>query len=209
MRSGMHVLLPNCLLFPPSPATFRVIQEPLFLCPILVSELTKATVSLVRLRTFLLEDELQTDAVQKVRGVGENGVMAGLGRTGGDVILVEKGTFTWGTKVPPAGKKDVAAAPAELRRKQQSVQDLKAEEKRARDKEDADRLVLKNLNVRVGRGQRVAICGTVGSGKSSVLGCILGEMTRLSGKVPIPLQKQIREERGGHLLLMLMFKPGV
>ena len=109
----------------------------------------------------------------------------GVGRTGGDVIVVEGGTFTWGTRAPPAGKVDDVAAPSDTRRKQQSVGDMRAEEKRARNREDADRPVLKNLSVRVGRGERVAICGTVGSGKSSVLGCMMGEMTKLSGKVCI------------------------
>uniref|UniRef100_A0A0D3F3T2 Uncharacterized protein n=1 Tax=Oryza barthii TaxID=65489 RepID=A0A0D3F3T2_9ORYZ len=42
---------------------------------------------------------------------------------------------------------------------------------------------LRNLNFRIQQGMRVAICGTVGSGKSSLLSCILGEIPRLSGDV--------------------------
>nr|BAD21727.1 putative MRP-like ABC transporter [Oryza sativa Japonica Group] len=42
---------------------------------------------------------------------------------------------------------------------------------------------LRNLNFRIRQGMRVAICGTVGSGKSSLLSCILGEIPRLSGDV--------------------------
>ncbi|XP_012848692.1 PREDICTED: ABC transporter C family member 3 isoform X1 [Erythranthe guttata] len=42
---------------------------------------------------------------------------------------------------------------------------------------------LKNINFRVTRGMRVAICGTVGSGKSSLLSCILGEMPKVSGVI--------------------------
>ncbi|CAN6557719.1 unnamed protein product [Malus baccata var. baccata] len=34
---------------------------------------------------------------------------------------------------------------------------------------------LKDINFKVSRGMRVAVCGTVGSGKSSLLSCILGE----------------------------------
>uniref|UniRef100_A0A0E0G4Z8 Uncharacterized protein n=1 Tax=Oryza nivara TaxID=4536 RepID=A0A0E0G4Z8_ORYNI len=37
---------------------------------------------------------------------------------------------------------------------------------------------LRNLNFRIRQGMRVAICGTVGSGKSSLLSCILGEIPR-------------------------------
>ncbi|KAG8386037.1 hypothetical protein BUALT_Bualt03G0107300 [Buddleja alternifolia] len=42
---------------------------------------------------------------------------------------------------------------------------------------------LKDINFRVSRGMRVAVCGTVGSGKSSLLSCILGEMPKVSGSI--------------------------
>ncbi|CAO2185872.1 unnamed protein product [Urochloa humidicola] len=46
-------------------------------------------------------------------------------------------------------------------------------------------LTLKDLNFRARQGMRVAVCGTVGSGKSSLLSCILGEIPKLSGEVKI------------------------
>lgn len=42
---------------------------------------------------------------------------------------------------------------------------------------------LKNLNVEVKKGELAAIVGTVGSGKSSLLASVLGEMHKISGKV--------------------------
>lgn len=42
---------------------------------------------------------------------------------------------------------------------------------------------LQDLDLCVQQGTRVAICGTVGSGKSSLLSCILGEIPKLSGEV--------------------------
>ncbi|KAF5815115.1 putative ABC-type xenobiotic transporter [Helianthus annuus] len=42
---------------------------------------------------------------------------------------------------------------------------------------------LKDINIRVNQGMRVAVCGTVGSGKSSLLSCILGEISKISGSV--------------------------
>ncbi|KAK1662423.1 hypothetical protein QYE76_050582 [Lolium multiflorum] len=42
---------------------------------------------------------------------------------------------------------------------------------------------LKDLNFQARQGMRVAVCGMVGSGKSSLLSCILGEMPKLSGEV--------------------------
>ncbi|XP_071693711.1 putative ABC transporter C family member 15 [Rutidosis leptorrhynchoides] len=42
---------------------------------------------------------------------------------------------------------------------------------------------LDRIDIKVKRGMKVAICGTVGSGKSSLLSCVLGEMPKLSGTV--------------------------
>ncbi|OMO90148.1 hypothetical protein COLO4_19316 [Corchorus olitorius] len=44
---------------------------------------------------------------------------------------------------------------------------------------------LDGVHLKVKRGMKVAICGTVGSGKSSLLSCILGEMQKLSGTIKI------------------------
>ncbi|KAF3952159.1 hypothetical protein CMV_022258 [Castanea mollissima] len=44
---------------------------------------------------------------------------------------------------------------------------------------------LKDINLKVQHGMRVAVCGTVGSGKSSLLSCILGEIPRISGTVKL------------------------
>ncbi|KAH7653131.1 Xenobiotic-transporting ATPase protein [Dioscorea alata] len=44
---------------------------------------------------------------------------------------------------------------------------------------------LKDLNFQVLQGMRVAVCGTVGSGKSSLLSCILGEVPKVSGTVKL------------------------
>ncbi|XP_008792064.3 ABC transporter C family member 3-like isoform X3 [Phoenix dactylifera] len=44
---------------------------------------------------------------------------------------------------------------------------------------------LKDLNFQVLQGMSVAVCGTVGSGKSSLLSCILGEVPKISGTVKL------------------------
>ncbi|XP_043692544.1 ABC transporter C family member 3-like isoform X4 [Telopea speciosissima] len=46
-------------------------------------------------------------------------------------------------------------------------------------------LTLKDINFRVYHGTRVAICGFVGSGKSSLLSCILGEVPKISGSIKL------------------------
>ncbi|XP_042514256.1 ABC transporter C family member 5-like [Macadamia integrifolia] len=47
------------------------------------------------------------------------------------------------------------------------------------------RPTLSGIQMRVEKGMRVAVCGTVGSGKSSFLSCILGEIPKISGEVRI------------------------
>ncbi|KAA8523566.1 hypothetical protein F0562_009989 [Nyssa sinensis] len=44
---------------------------------------------------------------------------------------------------------------------------------------------LREINLRVSHGMRVAVCGTVGSGKSSLLSCILGEVPKISGSLKL------------------------
>uniref|UniRef100_A0A336KB87 ABC-type glutathione-S-conjugate transporter n=1 Tax=Culicoides sonorensis TaxID=179676 RepID=A0A336KB87_CULSO len=48
-----------------------------------------------------------------------------------------------------------------------------------------EEIILKNINMKVHKKSLVAIVGSVGSGKSSLLSAILGEMDRLSGRVNI------------------------
>ncbi|XP_045495078.1 multidrug resistance-associated protein 1 isoform X3 [Colias croceus] len=48
---------------------------------------------------------------------------------------------------------------------------------------DASEPILKNINLQVPRGHLVAVVGAVGSGKSSLLAALLGEMNKISGRV--------------------------
>ncbi|KAG9452230.1 hypothetical protein H6P81_005134 [Aristolochia fimbriata] len=50
---------------------------------------------------------------------------------------------------------------------------------------DSGTPTLSSINLKVIRGKKVAICGTVGSGKSSLLSAILGEIQKKSGTVKI------------------------
>ncbi|KAL5564697.1 hypothetical protein UlMin_027861 [Ulmus minor] len=45
--------------------------------------------------------------------------------------------------------------------------------------------ILKDISLKVFSGMRVAICGTIGSGKSSLLSCILGEVPKVSGTIKL------------------------
>ncbi|KAL6271327.1 hypothetical protein ACE6H2_028238 [Prunus campanulata] len=47
------------------------------------------------------------------------------------------------------------------------------------------RPTLSGIQMKVERGMRVAVCGMVGSGKSSFLSCVLGEIPKISGEVKL------------------------
>ncbi|XP_058074547.1 ABC transporter C family member 3-like isoform X2 [Magnolia sinica] len=117
-------------------ATFRILQEPIYRLPELLSMVAQAKVSLDRLVSFLCLEDLQTDAVEKLPGGSSN-----------VAVEVIDGNFSW---------------------------DL-----------SSSNPTLKDLNFRVLHGMKVAICGTVGSGKSSLLSCILGEVPKISGTVKL------------------------
>ncbi|KAG9443772.1 hypothetical protein H6P81_015112 [Aristolochia fimbriata] len=51
--------------------------------------------------------------------------------------------------------------------------------------DEGDEKVLKDINLEIKRGALAAVVGTVGSGKSSLLGAVLGEMHKISGKVRV------------------------
>nr|QVT92336.1 ABC transporter [Salvia miltiorrhiza] len=57
------------------------------------------------------------------------------------------------------------------------------------DMEQGGTPILNHIQLKVKKGMKVAICGTVGSGKSSLLSCILGEMHKLSGTVKVSGEK--------------------
>ncbi|KAK1262158.1 ABC transporter C family member 9 [Acorus gramineus] len=118
-------------------ATFRMLQDPIFNLPDLLSVLAMAKVSGDRIASYLQEDEIHSDAVESLpRNEAEF------------EIEINNGRFSW-------------------------------------DLGSSDGPTLSGIHLNIKRGMKVAICGAVGSGKSSLLSCILGEIPKLSGKVKI------------------------
>ncbi|XP_075643518.1 putative ABC transporter C family member 15 isoform X3 [Castanea sativa] len=117
-------------------ATFRMLQDPIFNLPDLLSVIAQAKVSADRISSYLQQDEIQKDAIEYVpKDQTEYG------------IEIDSGRFSW---------------------------DLESRNP-----------TLEGIQLKVKRGMKVAICGTVGSGKSSLLSCVLGEIQKLSGTVKI------------------------
>ncbi|WVZ86891.1 hypothetical protein U9M48_033606 [Paspalum notatum var. saurae] len=121
-------------------ATFRMLQDPIFTLPDLLSVFAQGKVSADRVAKYLEEEELKYDAVMEVPR----------NETDYDVEI-NHGIFSWELET---------ASPT-----------------------------LTDVELKVKRGMKVAICGMVGSGKSSLLSCILGEMPKLDGTVRVSGRK--------------------
>ncbi|KAJ9188588.1 hypothetical protein P3X46_003930 [Hevea brasiliensis] len=117
-------------------ATFRMLQDPIFNLPDLLSVIAQAKVSADRVASYLQEGEIQHDAIEYVPKDQTE-----------FEVEIDAGKFSW---VPES------SVPT-----------------------------LDGIQLKVKRGMKVAICGTVGSGKSSLLSCVLGEIQKLSGTVKI------------------------
>ncbi|KAL1687601.1 P-loop containing nucleoside triphosphate hydrolase protein [Schizophyllum commune] len=156
-----------------------IIQTPLLLMPLALGGLATALVATGRLSKFYLAEEL--DDPYLIDTDRKNAV---------DV----DGDFTWestaeegkAAEAKPdekAGKLDEKAGkPDEAADK--SLAGEKSKEQEAKDEKPAEPVFqLDNLRMSVPKGAFVAIVGPIGSGKSSILQALIGEMRRTRGEV--------------------------
>ncbi|KAK9131039.1 hypothetical protein Sjap_011526 [Stephania japonica] len=118
-------------------ATLRSMSEPVRMIPEALSMIIQVKVSLDRLNTFLLDDELKDQNMLKSQSSD----------TSSTSIRIDCGYFSWN--------------------------------------QDRAEQTLEAIDLEVRTGEKVAICGPVGSGKSSLLHAILGEIPKISGSVSV------------------------
>ncbi|KAL1734118.1 P-loop containing nucleoside triphosphate hydrolase protein [Schizophyllum commune] len=165
---------------------FNIIQAPLLLMPLALGGLATALVATGRLSKFYLAEEL--DDPYLIDADRKNAV---------DV----DGDFTWEStaeegKAADAKPDEAAAKPdeaADMSSAMTKTEDEKVagssagekgKEKEEKDEKPADPVFqLENLKMSVPKGAFVAIVGPIGSGKSSILQALIGEMRRTRGEV--------------------------
>lgn len=170
-------------------ALFNGLRMPLNLLPLVLGQTIDAWSSLHRIEEFLLEEEQEEDMIW--RPEGEN------------AIELHDASFTWErtpTQTPDAT--DVSGKSGDKEKSPKNAE-AKAGSSKANDKNEAtsqpprpgssskdttDTLIperepfkLQELNLEVKRNELIAVIGTVGSGKSSLLAALAGDMRRTGG----------------------------
>lgn len=123
----------------PALTLFNLLSFPLSVIPMVVTSLIEAAVAVGRLQKFLLSEELQPDAVERLpraNNIGE------------ESVVIENGTFLW-------------------------------------ERKPEYNVSLGNINFTARKGELSCIVGRVGSGKSSLLSTVLGDLHKAQGNVTV------------------------
>jgi ATP-binding cassette, subfamily C (CFTR/MRP), member 1 len=170
-------------------ALFNSLRMPLNLLPLVIGQVTDATTSLGRIQEFLLAEE-QTDDV-----IWDEEMEP--------AVDVQNASFTWERTSSrdndkPAGfqsRKELMEAKMEAKAaKKLAKKNAKADKKASQtslpsdddansEKTQIEPFKLQNMNFSVGRNELLAVIGTVGSGKTSLLAALAGDMRKTGGKV--------------------------
>lgn len=159
-------------------ALFNGLRMPLNFLPLVLGQVIDALASVGRIQEFLLQEEAGDDFIWDYNSK--------------DAIVVKNGDFTWertptqeeekkggkgkfgGKGGPPGmgGKKDKRKSTASVL---PTASTAAIEEKPP--------FQLNGIDVTIGRNELVAVIGSVGSGKSSLLAALAGEMRRTGGEI--------------------------
>ena len=144
---------------------FNILRFPLTMLPNMISSLIITWVSVKRLGRYLNAPELDKYVERSKTG---------------PALYLEDAFFAWDVNNGSNSIKD------EKKEKKDESKDKKSEEDKSEDKnEPKDIITLKNINARVEKGSFTAIVGNVGSGKSSLVSAVLGDMEKIKGSVVI------------------------
>ncbi|EPS30548.1 hypothetical protein PDE_05500 [Penicillium oxalicum 114-2] len=143
-------------------ALFNSLRLPLNMMPLVLGQVTDAWTALNRIQEFLMAEEQREDIEKDT--------------TMSNAIEIENASFTW-ERLPTDEKEDEAP-------KKKEAKNLPSRgEKQGVDEPPLEPFKLKNINLEVGRNELLAVIGTVGCGKSSLLSALAGDMRVTDGKV--------------------------
>lgn len=179
---GLYVALNNDLTPSKAYATlafFNILQMPIRVIGFVVMMLANTKVSVQRMQHYTGWEEFEKNSSDNALQKGE--------------LIIKEGDFSWDTETAKKHwqeyeknfeKKKVSVKGKDAKRcgKKPAIEEKKKEEKPLMDEKKDDFTILKNINLHIKPGELAVVIGTVGSGKSSLVSALLGEMNIIHGK---------------------------
>lgn len=167
----------------PALSLFTMMRFPLIIFPNVIRGYAETKIAMKRLSDYLNASELTDGDLINTKPSSED-----------IAIEIENGNFQW--EILPEAEKEMKDKDANTSKGKEPAAEsnTKDNEKDEVEKVDAmdmkpvkteDHIHLRNINVKLKKGQLVAVVGSVGSGKSTLLNSLLGEVKRTSGEVRI------------------------
>ncbi|KAI0167068.1 ATP-binding cassette transporter protein YOR1-like protein [Hypoxylon sp. FL1284] len=165
-------------------ALFNGLRMPLNLLPLVIGQTVDAWSSLKRIQEFMLSEEQEEDVI--------------LEPGGRSAVEMHDASFTWERTPTPENDKSPAANGEKKSKAGPTQKGVKSAAKTGNNggsleessEDTASTLVeerepfkLQDLNLDIGRKELIAVIGTVGSGKSSLLAALAGDMRKTAGEV--------------------------
>ncbi|KAL8810833.1 MAG: hypothetical protein Q9223_002066 [Gallowayella weberi] len=160
-------------------ALFNSLRLPLNLLPMVVGQVIDAWASIGRIQEFLLAEEQADDFIWDMESK--------------NAVVIEKADFTWERTVTQDPEKDGPQTQNQSKAAKKANKTEKAAVKAGKLNLEADGadsastltntepFKLRGVNFTLGRKELVAVIGGVGSGKSSLLAALAGDMRRTDG----------------------------
>lgn len=168
-------------------ALFNALRMPLNMLPMVISQVVDAWGSLQRIQEYLYTEEVEDEGVWDLEAK--------------NAIELNDANFTWERTVTQ-DPEDVKAAAMKVQTKEEEKADAKAAKAAAKEESEKPALTssgettpdnisesskepfkLHDLNATFGRNELVAIIGSVGGGKSSLLAALAGDMRKTTGEI--------------------------
>lgn len=175
-------------------ALFGMLRNPLNILPMVINMIFQAKVSMDRINAFLHEDEVPDWVVENRNAHPEQ--QGGKGVAEDRTIVLEGVTLRWQAS-KHAERKPTQSAKSSLlsklkfwKRKPVTTQEQENGQGilTTEDADEPEPFHLTALDFRPPAGKMTLVCGPTGSGKSSLLSGILGEMELIDGTISLPKQ---------------------
>jgi ATP-binding cassette subfamily C (CFTR/MRP) protein 1 len=164
-------------------ALFNSMRIPLNFLPLVIGQVIDANASVKRIQEFLLAEEAEETATWDYNAK--------------DAVVIKNADFTWERHPSQDAEDGPGSSPAKKTTTKQEKKEKRASVQSAQNAsgsatpsdttvvEEEKPFAMQGIDLTFGRNELVAIIGTVGSGKSSLLAALAGDMRKTSGEVII------------------------